>query len=98
MLENRGNMALDKNDLKKIETELAVLKERFSRASERIGKTGGKKNSAWCFWLKHRIYDIEEKIDDLKTDTIRTDKLLPAEMEIEKKVALIETKLGLGKK
>ena len=37
-------MALDKNDLKKIETELAVLKERFSRASERIGKTGGKKN------------------------------------------------------
>lgn len=88
-------MDINKGELKKLETEVARLKEKFERAYDRINESGGKKSSVWCFWLKHRINNVEEKIADLKTDKTRIDKILPEEMEIENKVAQIETKLGL---
>ncbi|MEI8143372.1 MAG: hypothetical protein WCG48_01995 [Candidatus Berkelbacteria bacterium] len=90
-------MALPKNELKKLETEIAALRATFDKTREKVRKTGGDKIQLWAFRLNSRIHEIENKINDLKAGNIRVNIISPEDEEIEKKIAQIETRLGIEK-
>lgn len=76
--------------LKKAETELAKLKDSFELANTRIMGNGGQKSQLWLFKTRHRIYDLEEKIEDMKAGRVRTDELIPEELTLEKRLGSLE--------
>jgi hypothetical protein len=85
-----------KIDIKKAEKELLELQEAFKLIDARISESGGPKSHAWAFYLRHKIYKLEEKIEDLKAGKNRTDEITPEDLKIEKRVEDLSSSLNIS--
>lgn len=84
---------MSKITIKKAEKELLELKDAFKLASARINENGGSKSQLWLFEIKHKIWNLEDKIKDMKANKVRTDELLPEDLAIEKRIKKLESSL-----
>lgn len=86
---------MSKEDVKTLEAEMQLLEKSFLKADDRIRENGGANRSFWAFRTRAKISRIKKRIDDLKTGNKRVDELTPQELEIEKKLARVESKLAV---
>jgi len=84
--------------IEKAEAELAELKEAFELADARIGENGGQKSQHWIFMMRHRIYKLEKKIEDMKANKVRTDKKTPEDIKLEKRIEKLEQSIDIIEK
>ena len=87
-------MAKQEIIIEKAEKELAELKDIFKSVDANIMNTGGQKSQLWLFDMKHKIYKLEDKIKDLKANTIRTDEIPTEGLKLEGRIIGLENYLG----
>lgn len=83
-------MAKKEMTIEKARIELEEIKNAYELAYDRISKDGDSEITGWLFRLNHKIGNIEEKLDDLKLEKVRTNKKTEKEIELEEKVLELE--------
>lgn len=76
------------------EKELAELKDIFEPIQDKMRETGGPKCQSWVFDMRYKIYNLEEKIEDLKDNRIRTDEIPYEGLKLEGRIIGLENYLG----